>query len=613
LDTFSPVWKPTLESGRVDTFPRTAALRWFAAAYLLVLGISFLILPRGPINPLYGLIWLRGPFFIITGLVLLWLCILRMSRRAWVATHLLAAVPPLAVAAQYVHLHNYAPAVTLFLLGIGIALSPFAPKREQTSAWRPDALGFILGLSVAAQGINLLAQPEPAVIPYGAQLEMAIVFTVFGLAVFASHAIARTPRIVRYAVHLIAGASLLVLWALFAVGVAAILWVLGVSSVLAGVVLMALPWLSARAVTITRDSVRARFACGLFTGSLIPLLIAVAIVVERVGVGEEVPVSARQAAFGIAIGLSIVAAVAGWWFARLLVVPLSRLVTGVEAIAAGRRPVKLASDAPQEVEELALAVEIMAGRLDQQMEELKAARDRYQAVAEKLQSALQATVGSVPGLDLACVYRSASELGQLGGDFYDVFPMADGRVGVLIGDVSGRGLDAAALAVVMRTSLRASAYYTSSPAQVLERANRLLLDLASRGFVTAFFGTIEPGSGELLCGSAGHPPAILLGAGGAAMLDSGSPVLGVFAGAAYKEGRYRLGPDDVLLLYTDGLTEAKAEGELFGEDRLMAQAAPLGALSPAELTQTLYSQVLAFAGGTLGDDLALLALRLSRA
>ena len=65
-----------------DTLPRTAALRWFGAAYLLVLGMSFLILPRGPISPMYGLIWLRGPFFILSGLTLLWLCSLRLSRRA---------------------------------------------------------------------------------------------------------------------------------------------------------------------------------------------------------------------------------------------------------------------------------------------------------------------------------------------------------------------------------------------------------------------------------------------------------------------------------------------------------------------------------------------------
>ena len=146
-----------------DSIPRTAALRWFAGSYLLLLGMSFLILPRGPINPLHGLVWLRGPFFVLSGLAMLWLCTLRLSRRASVVSHLLAAVPPIAVAAPYIHLHAYAPAVTLFLLGVGIAFSPVAAPRPLSSAWRPDALGFVLGLGLADQGIDLAARPQPGV------------------------------------------------------------------------------------------------------------------------------------------------------------------------------------------------------------------------------------------------------------------------------------------------------------------------------------------------------------------------------------------------------------------------------------------------------------------
>ena len=184
-----------------DSIPRTAALRWFAGSYLLLLGISFLILPRGPINPLHGLVWLRGPFFVLSGLAMLWLCTLRLSRRASVVSHLLAAVPPIAVAAQYIHLHAYAPAVTLFLLGVGIAFSPVAAPRPLSSAWRPDALGFVLGLGLAAQGIDLLARPQPGVMPFGVYYEMAVIFVVFGVAIAFSQFVRRTPRLVRYAAH----------------------------------------------------------------------------------------------------------------------------------------------------------------------------------------------------------------------------------------------------------------------------------------------------------------------------------------------------------------------------------------------------------------------------
>ena len=184
-----------------DSIPRTAALRWFAGSYLLLLGISFLILPRGPINPLHGLVWLRGPFFVLSGLAMLWLCTLRLSRRASVVSHLLAAVPPIAVAAPYIHLHAYAPAVTLFLLGVGIAFSPVAAPRPLSSAWRPDALGFVLGLGLAAQGIDLLARPQPGVMPFGVYYEMAVIFVVFGVAIAFSQFVRRTPRLVRYAAH----------------------------------------------------------------------------------------------------------------------------------------------------------------------------------------------------------------------------------------------------------------------------------------------------------------------------------------------------------------------------------------------------------------------------
>ena len=93
---------------------------------------------------------------------------------------MLAAVPPLAVAVQYVNLQAYSPAVTLLLLGLAVALSPFAPPRPHSRSWRPDALGLVLGLSLAAQGIDLLARPQPEIIPYGLYYELAVVFLVFG-------------------------------------------------------------------------------------------------------------------------------------------------------------------------------------------------------------------------------------------------------------------------------------------------------------------------------------------------------------------------------------------------------------------------------------------------
>ena len=605
FDDPSPGFRRTLSA--LDSHPRTAALRWFAGAYLLVLGISFLILPRGPINPLHGLIWFRGPAFVLCGLVVLWLAVLPMSRRAALVAHGLVAVPLLAVAAEYVHLQSYGPAVTLFLLGVALALSPLAPPKPVSSRYRPDALGIVLGLALGAQGLELLSVLGSATIPFGLQLEIGVLFTVFGFGVAACHLVPRIPAAVRYAAHLGAGASALALYVMLALGFGAILWVLGISTLLVAGAFLALPWLSSRMPWFAADSVRTRLAGGLFDGALLPLLIALPLVLAA---GEGASTATKQMAFGIAIALSIAAGAAGWWLARLLVNPLSRLVRGVERIATGARPVELVSGGVREVDELAAAVQTMSATLDEQMEALTEARDQHKSVAEKLQRALQVPLAEFPGLDAAVVYYSATELAELGGDFYDVFRTASGRVGIMLGDVSGKGIDAAAKAVITRASLRAFIYSTDSPAEALSRANRQLIDTDTEGFVTVFFGVLDPISGELLYSTAGHPPPVLLSGGHAALHDGGSPVLGVFDGAEFHDTRLQLTTDDLLVLYTDGLTEAKQDGVLFGEKRLVAEVEALGGMRPADLTRALYALAVNYAGGSLSDDLAVLALHL---
>ena len=173
----------------------------------------------------------------------------------------------------------------------------------------------------------------------------------------------------------------------FAVGLAPILWALNASAVLAAVTTIALPWSSRRMVLVDAHTIRARLAIGLFTGSLVTLLIAVPIVLALRDPTGDVADSTRQAAFVVTLLLSIAAAFAGWLLARLLVVPLSRLVGGVERIAAGERPVTLTTGAPSEVEELAVAVQAMAGKLDEQAaqeERSRLARDLHDSITQAL-------------------------------------------------------------------------------------------------------------------------------------------------------------------------------------------------------------------------------------
>jgi sigma-B regulation protein RsbU (phosphoserine phosphatase) len=282
----------------------------------------------------------------------------------------------------------------------------------------------------------------------------------------------------------------------------------------------------------------------------------------------------------------------------------------VERIAAGVRPAVFDGRAPQEVEELATAVLSMSGKLDREMNALADARDKHKEVAEKLQRALQVPLTAFPDLDVAAMYHSASEVAELGGDFYDVFHTADGRVGLLMGDVSGRGLDAAAQAVLTRASLRAFVYGTHGPAEALSRANRFLLDAGIRGFVTVLLGVLDPASGLFVYSSAGHPPPVRGAAGWSVLLGGSGMVLGVFDKAAYHDASLDLDPGDLLLLYTDGLTEAKKDGELFGEERLLAKVVTLAGASAASATQEVYDAVVEYSGGVLLDDLALLGARL---
>jgi signal transduction histidine kinase len=384
----APAGALDLAAGMPDSDPRTAALRWFAAAYLLILGMSFLILPRGPISPLYGLIWLRGPLFVLSGLALLWLCTLRLSRRGAVTAHLLAAVPPLAVGAGYIRLQAYGPAVMLLLLGLSVALAPFSPPRARTTSWRPDALGLVLGLGIAAQGVDLLVRSQPPIVPYGLQGAIGLAFTALGLGVAGTHLVHGVPVFLVWLVHAAAGASVVTLCVVLAVGVSPVLWVLNTPSVLAGLAILALPWLSPRMVRIDAHTVRARLAIGLFTGALVPLLIAVPVVLAlRDSAGQGATDATKQAAFGVTLLLSIAAAIAGWLLARQLVVPLARLGAGVEHIAAGDRGVTLTSGGPREIEELAVAVESMAARLDEQAaqeERNRLARDLHDSITQAL-------------------------------------------------------------------------------------------------------------------------------------------------------------------------------------------------------------------------------------
>lgn len=238
---------------------------------------------------------------------------------------------------------------------------------------------------------------------------------------------------------------------------------------------------------------------------------------------------------------------------------------------------------------------------------------RQQRVADTLQEALLTMPGSIPGIVLAHIYRSAVQTARVGGDFYDVFEIERGRIGLLIGDVSGKGLEGAVLTSLVKNTVRAHALEgRRAPNDILASTNDVVF-ASSPGevFVTIFFGVLELESGKLTYSNAGHPPPVSRDREGhVRLLGTNSPLLGAFPDVPFSSSETWLREGEVLLLYTDGVTEARQEGgELFGEERLYDLVRLPVASDPRGAVDSVYETILSFSGGELADDVALLAVR----
>ncbi len=240
--------------------------------------------------------------------------------------------------------------------------------------------------------------------------------------------------------------------------------------------------------------------------------------------------------------------------------------------------------------------------------ERKRTEQALQRIATTLQENLVHPLPTIAGLELACLSLPAHRPELLGGDFHDVFWVADDRVVVLIGDVMGKGVKAAGLTETVHSAVRALALVTASPAKVLRHVNRLLLAEEYEQFVSALVLLLDPTTGCCRLASAGHPPPVVVSDGEAHLLEPRyGPPLGTFE-SSYAAREFDLAIDETLVLYTDGLTEARGNGELFGEERLLNALRGARDRHPQALVEHLRTAVLAYAG-TLRDDLEILALR----
>ena len=236
------------------------------------------------------------------------------------------------------------------------------------------------------------------------------------------------------------------------------------------------------------------------------------------------------------------------------------------------------------------------------------------------ESLLPSRLLDVPGLDLAARYRSGSTEVRVIGDFYDVVHAEGDRWGVVIGDVCGHGAQAAALTAMARYTVSSLAPRESSPSAVLRQLNTLVHERATASeddrFLTAAYLTLSPTSWGTFEGqvcTAGHPPVLRRGADGSVeALGSTGTLLGPLVEPRLTDDRFELAPGETLVLYTDGVTEARpGRGtEEFGEQRLRSVIARAGGdADAATLADAVEAAVVAHSGGHVMDDVAILVVR----
>jgi serine phosphatase RsbU (regulator of sigma subunit) len=238
--------------------------------------------------------------------------------------------------------------------------------------------------------------------------------------------------------------------------------------------------------------------------------------------------------------------------------------------------------------------------------------DEELAVARRIQlSLLPAHLPRVDGWSFAVAYSAAR---QVGGDFYDFMEhaLAEQRLGFVIADVAGKGVPAALMMAYCRALLRAESMAGRPPAQLLEQTNRLILsDRQTRPFVTAFYVEFDLDSGRLSYANAGHDAPLLITANGQCrQLDAPGVILGAFDDIVVEQHEVLLGHGDVVVFYTDGVTEARdPAGRFFGDERLLAAATSAGGSAQAVLDSVAGAVREFTAGAEQADDVTIVVVQ----
>ncbi|MFQ3549082.1 MAG: MASE3 domain-containing protein [Armatimonadota bacterium] len=237
--------------------------------------------------------------------------------------------------------------------------------------------------------------------------------------------------------------------------------------------------------------------------------------------------------------------------------------------------------------------------------------ERESKIADVLQrSFMSASTIITDKFEIAQVYNPATDEALIGGDFYDVVNLDEDNIAIIIGDVSGKGLPAAVHTAMAKYALRAYLSDGYSPADIMKRFDKLTTkNTDDETFITLFIGILNIHTGKLIYCNAGHEPPIYCKDGQSIELDSTGPIVGLGLDLDFNQKEIVLEPNSTLLLYTDGISEARKGDEMMGSDRIAEELKLCKIKDSEDIAQCIFESAQRYAGGDLSDDAAILAVK----
>ncbi len=304
--------------------------------------------------------------------------------------------------------------------------------------------------------------------------------------------------------------------------------------------------------------------------------------------------------------------------ARRVSGPVSKLAEAARVIGSGGFDHRVRVESSDEVGKLAESFNAMADSLEAHTAKLARATAEKEVLARELDIAAEIQKSLLPeacprveNFDIAASSVPAREVG---GDFYDFIRLPEGRWGVVVADVSGKGVPAALLMALSRSLIRAYSQDNPSILRAMRTANRFLLeDVRSGMFVTCFYGVMDPVRRSFTYVNAGHNPPVVATGGDIVILPASGTPLGVMEESGIREETCQLHPGNIVIMYTDGITEAMNEyGEQFGTTRLEDIARNSSRFTAAEISERLLTAVRTFTmGQSQFDDMTAVVLKVS--